>query len=437
MKKLIAFLLCICMIFPVMVVSAQEIFIELDSLRYDEYMRGETIIVTGDTNAYVTLGLYYPEHYGSSAKYIMTFSPEELSEGVSIETDTDDRLWPDGVWTIVVQNGDVAEALEFTLCEVVDRSEEETEPPTKPSGGGHTGSDAPTVVSIIPEKTKVSLTVDESETINIETSSSSLTLEIDDEDVVSAKLSGKTLTILALKRGTSDIWIKAGSNYATINVTVTPKTTNSSSDDTEEETEPATEPVTEPDTEPDSEPEVEDKPLPFTDVENHWAKSSIEKLYDMGIIAGMDEDTFAPDDFVTRAQFVTMLQKAFNLETKVPISPFTDVKTTDWYFSSVMAAYENGIANGYGGLFNPNSLVTRQDMAVFAHRAALNSGKTFTLTNITTFTDHSSISEYAVEAVYSMKSAAIINGMTNTTFEPTGNATRAQAAHIIAKLLDL
>ena len=151
----------------------------------------------------------------------------------------------------------------------------------------------------------------------------------------------------------------------------------------------------------------------------------------------MDEDTFAPDEFVTRAQFVTMLTKAFELTSVTPISAFDDVKTNEWYFKAVMAAYENNIATGYGGKFNPQNLVTRQEMATFAYRAALNGGIKFTLGNVTNFNDHESIADYALEAVYSMRAKGIINGMTSSTFEPLGNATRAQAAHIIAKLLTI
>lgn len=432
MKKLISLMLCICMLLSALSVAAREDYIELNSLRYDEYMRGETILVSGDTNVYVTLGLYYPESYGSTAKYIMTYSPQELRDGIEIETGTDEKLWPDGLWTIVVQSGDMSESLEFTLSETVDRTEEEEEP-EKPDRKPNTGSDAPKVVSIVPDKTKVTLEVDKSETINITTLATSLTVEVDDTDIVASSISGKKLTITGLKTGSSVIWVKGSNNFATINVTVVPKTEVEEKPDTNKDTE--TTPTKPKD--PQVKPEDNKKPLPFTDVENHWAKSSIEKLYNLGIIAGMDEDTFAPDDNVTRAQFVTMLQKAFDLKFKESSSPFADVKSTDWYFASVMAAYENGIAAGYGGMFNPNSLVTRQDMAVFAFRAAIHADKVFMLTDITTFTDHNSISDYAVEAVYSMRSASVINGMTDKTFEPMGNATRAQAAHIIAKLLDL
>lgn len=450
MKKVLSLIISVCILVSAFPTFAAETYIELDSLQYDEYMRGETVTVFGSTNAYVTLGLYYPESYGGTAKYIMTYSPQELSDGVELETDTDDKLWPDGVWTIIVQSGEVSESLEFTLSETVDRTEEPTE---KPTSRPDSGNDAPTVTPIIPDKTKVTIKRGETETVNI-TTSASLKLEIEDEDVISASLSGKTLKITGLKRGTSAIWLRTSNNYAAIEVTVTASQSGNgggngtSSTDrptekpTEEATEPATEEPTEEVTEAPTEAPTEEstEPVnPFTDLpDTHWAKDSILSLYSKGIINGMDADTFAPDDYVTRAQFVTMLQKAFELKAKTGSSPFSDVSEDDWYFTAVMASYDNNIAKGgYDGKFNPNSLVTRQDMATFAHRAAINGGIIFELSNLLKFNDHDLISDYAIEAVYSMRSEGIINGMTDKTFEPLGNATRAQAAHIIAKLLEL
>lgn len=423
MKKIVSLLISLCLLLCPFTAMAKDAYIEIDPLRYDEYMRGETILIRGQSNVHVVMSLYYPEHYGTTAKYIMTYSPTELSDGIELELGTEEKLWPYGVWTLVFNNGDVSESLEFTLCETVDRTEDD-EPTEKPTKKPSTG-DGNYVTAIIPDKTELSLTEGESTKVNITTSASSLSLEIDDENVIAASVSGKTVTVTALKKGESQLWVKTGSNYASIRVVVNAAPVKE-------------EPTDEPSNEPTEEPTEDVTENPFADLPStHWAKDSILALYSKGIINGMDEDTFAPDEYVTRAQFVTMLQKAFNLEPKFPLSPFDDVKQGDWYYTAVIAAYDNAIATGYGGMFNPNNLVTRQDMATFAYRAALHSGQSFSLGNVTNFDDHASISAYATEAVYSMRSKGIINGMTQSTFEPLGNATRAQAAHIIAKLLEL
>ncbi len=148
----------------------------------------------------------------------------------------------------------------------------------------------------------------------------------------------------------------------------------------------------------------------------------------------MSESIFAPEENVTRAQFVTMLQNLFGFTSENDEEIFGDVKKTDWYFSAVSAAYECGIAKGSEGNFDPNALVTRQDMAVFAYRAAIYAGYTFTDNASLLFDDDAQIASYASEAVYYMKGAGFINGMTETSFVPASTATRAQAARIIANI---
>lgn len=440
MKKFIAVILSICIILCPLTSLADNVSINIDSLTYDEYAYGETLIVTGSVNRYVTVALYTPQDAGATAKYIVVHSPEEIAEGVSITFGDDPAIWPTGEWTLVVQYGDYGETFEFTLSETVDRSEDEnpTEAPTnKPSGNKPSSNQDTSVTAITLEKTDLSLTVGESEKINITSQASSLSVEVDDTSVIAASLSGKTLTVTALKRGESQLWIKTSGNYVTLNVTVS-SAPESGNEPIEEATQPSEKPTQPKDEEPTDAPSEEITENPFSDLsDSHWAKDSILSLYSKGIINGMTLDTFAPDEFVTRAQFVTMLQKAFNLEPKFPLSPFDDVKSSDWYFEAVIAAYDNAIATGYNGNFNPNSLVTRQDMATFAYRAAKAAGKTLSVGEKTLFDDDALISSYASDAVYSMRSAGVINGMTDSSFAPLGNATRAQAAHIIAKLLEL
>ncbi len=433
MKKFIAIILSLCIVLCPLTSLADDVSIEIDSLTYDEYAYGEILTVTGSVNRYVTVALYTPQDAGATPKYIVVHSPEEISEGVTITLGDDPKTWPTGEWTLVVQYGDYSERFEFTLSETVDRTEDEA-PTNKPSSNKPSSNQDNSVTAITLEKTDLSLTVGESEKITVTSQASSLSVEVDDTSVIAASISGKTLTVTALKRGESQLWIKSSNNYVTVNVSV-----SSAPESNNEPIEEPTQAPTEPDKkEPVEEPTEESSENPFNDLsDSHWAKESILSLYSKGIINGMTNDTFAPDEFVTRAQFVTMLQKAFNLEPKYPLSPFNDVKSTDWYFTAVIAAYDNSIATGYNGNFNPDSLVTRQDMATFAYRAAKASEKTLSVGEKSLFDDDSLISAYASDAVYSMRSAGVINGMTEFEFSPLGNATRAQAAHIIAKLLEL
>lgn len=177
----------------------------------------------------------------------------------------------------------------------------------------------------------------------------------------------------------------------------------------------------------------------FTDISSAtWAREAINGLAAVGVINGKTETEFAPNDTVTRAEFAKMLMGVFGFSSEsYTTSSFRDVSADAWYFQSVETAYNLGIITGIdSGVFAPDALITRQDMAVMVSRAAAVAGKTISETNeAISFADASSISGYAVNAVDQLVKGGIINGMTDTEFAPLSNATRAQAAKILYSFL--
>lgn len=118
-------------------------------------------------------------------------------------------------------------------------------------------------------------------------------------------------------------------------------------------------------------------------------------------------------------------------------SSFSDVATTDWYFAAVQWAYKNGVAAGSDGKFDPNAPITRQDIATILVRYA-DKVASYILpktNSAVSFTDSANISSYASAAVTAMQQAGIISGNSDGSFAPTANATRAEAAKMIALLL--
>lgn len=165
-----------------------------------------------------------------------------------------------------------------------------------------------------------------------------------------------------------------------------------------------------------------------------WAREAVTSLYNKGIINGKTASSFAPNDDITRAEFAKIVVKAFGLEdANATVSQFSDVATSDWYYTAVASAYSKGIIKGYeNGTFGVNDKITRQDMAVIIYRAAQAAGKSIAaVKNGTVFDDAADIAAYASEAVSVLNKGGIINGMTATTFAPTATATRAQAAQMI------
>lgn len=163
-----------------------------------------------------------------------------------------------------------------------------------------------------------------------------------------------------------------------------------------------------------------------------WAREAIEYLYNNDIVSGKSDDEFAPQDNITRAEFVKIIVLALDL----PLSKgdfFTDVPSNSWYAPYVYAAYDAGLVSGdEENRFNPNDNITRQDMAVILYRAY----KLVATYDVLNFADANSISGYARMAVAYFAQTGIINGMDNNNFVPFGNATRAQAAVMIFRSLN-
>ena len=164
-----------------------------------------------------------------------------------------------------------------------------------------------------------------------------------------------------------------------------------------------------------------------------WARTAINGLAMRGMINGRDQYTFDPNANITRAEYCQILMGAINALNAKGESTFADVPSIAWYYNAVSVASQLGIVSGYGdGNFGPNDLITRQDMALMTYKTAQIMNKSLEPVNAEiTFEDSHEISDYTFEAVMTLQKAGIINGMTDTTFEPHSNATRAQSAKVI------
>ena len=201
-------------------------------------------------------------------------------------------------------------------------------------------------------------------------------------------------------------------------------------------------------TEPTSPPAIiiEDNETPlssfngtrFDDVGvEHWAVAFVEYLAELGFVNGKTETLFYPGDTITRAEFVTILARMSG-ETLPPYTtagtPFTDVIASEYYAAAVAWAYDNGIVKGTSETtFSPGLKITRQDIAVMIVRYV--EYRSFTLgvkNDATVFSDATQVAEYASTAVTAMQQANIINGYEDGSFKPVGNATRAEAAKMLA-----
>lgn len=176
----------------------------------------------------------------------------------------------------------------------------------------------------------------------------------------------------------------------------------------------------------------------FTDVpSSHWASAAVQELAAKQVIEGVSATSFAPNATVTRAQFAAMLVRALGWEA-TGTSTFADVAGDSWYSAAVATAVRGGIVNGRSATtFAPNEMITREEMTVMLVRAYSKRSGTPALAAAepAAFKDAAAISGWAKAAVDAAFELKLLQGDGKGSFLPRGNATRAESAQVIYKLL--
>jgi len=172
------------------------------------------------------------------------------------------------------------------------------------------------------------------------------------------------------------------------------------------------------------------------DIDGHWGKKYIENAVTAGFITGYEDRTFKPDQAVSRAEFVTMLNNALQLRDENTVKLlFSDVRQTDWYYSEIQKAcyarYVNGISDHS---FMPKKSITRQEAAVMLSRFLPKSGSEKTA-SLDEYSDSAKISNWAKTAMALMTEKGYMTGNTNGNLLPNGILTRAEAAKIIGEMI--
>lgn len=185
------------------------------------------------------------------------------------------------------------------------------------------------------------------------------------------------------------------------------------------------------------------KPIPdeiqyaFEDMnEAQWANDAVKELLNGGIVSGDESGRFNPNSNITRAEFIKMIVGAVQKDAESKEMKFSDVGENDWFYPYILNAYGRGIVNGLpDGSFGSNLPISRQDIAVIIDNIMKESEKNADEKSAKSFADGEEIAGYARAAVENISAAAIINGYEDGSFRPENNATRAEAAMIVYKLL--
>lgn len=180
----------------------------------------------------------------------------------------------------------------------------------------------------------------------------------------------------------------------------------------------------------------------FSDIAGSPAQASVEALAARGILNGRSTDLFDPEGLVTRAEFCAMVVRALGLEPVFSAVSFADVSKDDWFCSAVQTAYAYGIINGVSETaFAPNDSITREQVCVMLTRAARLCGVDTAMTPaavrdaLAVYTDYRSIGTWAQEEAAFCAASGIYAPQT-AVFEPACAFSRAEMAASLFSLLN-
>ena len=162
----------------------------------------------------------------------------------------------------------------------------------------------------------------------------------------------------------------------------------------------------------------------FSDIKGHWAEEQIQAWSNEGLINGYSDGTFRPDQIITRAEFMHMVNQAFGYSGQAPVS-FKDVSKDAWYYDAVAIASEAGYIDGYlDQTVKPEAPITRQEAAIMITKIK---DMVSNIEASNTFTDSSAIADWSKGAIGAVAIEEIMAGYTDGSFKPLNPITRAEA----------
>ena len=180
---------------------------------------------------------------------------------------------------------------------------------------------------------------------------------------------------------------------------------------------------------------------PFEDVnEGDWFYDDVGYVHRNDLMLGTSANKFSPNIPLTRGMAVTVLYRIESEPGVIDLpNPFSDVVDGNYYTNAVKWAADKGIVLGFpSGKFGPEDMITRQDLAIILNRYAGYKDMKLPNTRIyQKFNDDADIANYARDAVETFFRAVVINGKPNNKFDPKGQATRAEYAAIIHRMLEV
>lgn len=179
----------------------------------------------------------------------------------------------------------------------------------------------------------------------------------------------------------------------------------------------------------------------FSDVPStHWAYTVIDEISNETIMVGVGDGLFSPESKLTRAEFSAILSNLAPDKSNGRFEvTYTDVPADAWYADAAEWAVSNGLVEVKNGKFNPNEAITREQMADMTYKYTYYNFVSQIINNSTNFgyADQDQISDEYEKAVNVLSNNGLLAGRGDNKFEPKGTLTRAEAAAMASRLLDV
>lgn len=195
---------------------------------------------------------------------------------------------------------------------------------------------------------------------------------------------------------------------------------------------------------------------PFKDLAYHWSRKNVMTLYNAGKISKNAEGKFYPEDNITRQELCVMLNNMLEYksldETQLRFKDAQSIK--GWATPSIRALDSNGLLSLYGENFSPEFFATKGELTSIlanflikqkqdefitnGYAGQFDIEDAFNLDKVSIgFTDINNLNEVQVRNIKIVNSLGLITGDDNTHFGYTDHITRAQAASVMCKLINL
>jgi hypothetical protein len=166
---------------------------------------------------------------------------------------------------------------------------------------------------------------------------------------------------------------------------------------------------------------------PITDIGGNWAEKQIKSWIDRGLTNGYKDGTFKPNNTITRAEFIALINRSFGFTEKAEIQ-FADAKPANWYYNdvaiAVKAAYTTGYTDAQGvQTIGANKKITRQEAAVMIGRLL----KLEDDPSGASFSDANEFADWSINVIGAVATTQIMKGYEDSSFKPVKPITRAEA----------